>query len=479
MARCQAPGHVLHGRGKRGYGEAAPGDHLQTGYKLWLVGHQLEHGRAPWRDPYSFQPEVKPRWNLAGWPFGDVYWPLQRAFGTVLAWNVFVLLGFLGAGGLAALWLRELSAAARRGARGRARVRAGAVPAGAVERGAPARVDRDAPAAVALRARAGEKGLGLVARPLGRRSRIDSRSRASSTSRSARIPFFAALRARPRPVGGAARRACAGGGCAWRIGSSCEGRPVRAAAPSPRSSTTRPTCPTFSRANQHELEGIVYLGWTVLPLAVAGLAVLLIARRWGLALVLGLGALVPTLLALGANLPGYETLWRHLPGSAAHSRARALDADRVPGAGCARRRRRLTSELAGHRRNRRCALAARSPSRPLPRDRGRRAQPRLRRAALTALRDGCSSFRCSSRTTRTRASTSTTSCRRTRPHPSGYSTTAPLAADTTLRELQGAPCRNLATFGVRYLATHFGRSNPCGGRLVARDGPIATYSVGP
>ena len=94
--------------GKPGYGEAAPGDHLQTSYNLWLVGHQLEHGRAPWRDPYSFQPEVKPRWNLAGWPFGFVYWPLQAALGTVLAWNVFVLLGFLGAGGFTALWLREV-----------------------------------------------------------------------------------------------------------------------------------------------------------------------------------------------------------------------------------------------------------------------------------------------------------------------------------------------------------------------------------
>src|SRR5438552_13037891 len=63
--------------GQAARSEAAPGDHLQTGYQLWLVGHQLEHGRAPWRDPYSFQPAVKSRWNLAGWPFGVVYWPLH------------------------------------------------------------------------------------------------------------------------------------------------------------------------------------------------------------------------------------------------------------------------------------------------------------------------------------------------------------------------------------------------------------------
>ena len=37
--------------GRAGHGEAAPGDHLQIGYQLWLVGHQLERGRAPWRDP--------------------------------------------------------------------------------------------------------------------------------------------------------------------------------------------------------------------------------------------------------------------------------------------------------------------------------------------------------------------------------------------------------------------------------------------
>src|SRR5690242_16334065 len=69
--------------GKPGYGEAAPGDHLQTSYNLWLVGHQLEHGHAPWRDPFSFQPEVKPRWNFAGWPFGWLYRPLLAILGQL------------------------------------------------------------------------------------------------------------------------------------------------------------------------------------------------------------------------------------------------------------------------------------------------------------------------------------------------------------------------------------------------------------
>ena len=33
-----------------------PSDHLQTTYNLWLPGHQLANGRAPWLDPYSFNP---------------------------------------------------------------------------------------------------------------------------------------------------------------------------------------------------------------------------------------------------------------------------------------------------------------------------------------------------------------------------------------------------------------------------------------
>src|SRR6185436_14118276 len=42
---------------KAGRGEAAPGDHLQSNYRLWLVGHQLGERRQPWVDPSSFQPE--------------------------------------------------------------------------------------------------------------------------------------------------------------------------------------------------------------------------------------------------------------------------------------------------------------------------------------------------------------------------------------------------------------------------------------
>jgi hypothetical protein len=77
-------------------------------WQLWLPGHQLGRGAAPWLDPYSFQPEVAARVNFAGWPFAAAFGPLKALFGTVVAWNLFVLLGYLGAGGLTFLWLRSV-----------------------------------------------------------------------------------------------------------------------------------------------------------------------------------------------------------------------------------------------------------------------------------------------------------------------------------------------------------------------------------
>ncbi len=63
----------------------------------------------------------------------------------------------------------------------------------------------------------------------------------------------------------------------------------------------------LSRWQLHGPERFVYLGWLLPVLAVAGL-VILARRRRGLAILLGLAALLPALLALGTNLPLYETL---------------------------------------------------------------------------------------------------------------------------------------------------------------------------
>ncbi|HEV2712748.1 MAG TPA: hypothetical protein VGU26_06610, partial [Gaiellaceae bacterium] len=89
-------------------GAAAPGDHLQTLWQLWLPGHELGRGGDPLHDRYSFQPEVEPRINFAGWPFGLPFWPLHALLGSVAAWNAFLLLGYIGAGSATFLWLRSL-----------------------------------------------------------------------------------------------------------------------------------------------------------------------------------------------------------------------------------------------------------------------------------------------------------------------------------------------------------------------------------
>src|SRR5262249_60252344 len=74
--------HFLSG-GAPAHGDASPGDHLQTLWHYWLVGHQLEHGPAPWRDPYTFRPEAKPQPNYAGRPLGVLFWPGDASFGLV------------------------------------------------------------------------------------------------------------------------------------------------------------------------------------------------------------------------------------------------------------------------------------------------------------------------------------------------------------------------------------------------------------
>src|SRR5207253_4530608 len=99
--------HFLSG-GAPSRGEASPGDHLQTLYHYWLVGHQLEHGHAPWRDPYSFRPEAKAQPNFSGWPYWILFWPLGAVFGLVGGWNVLQLLFYALAGLAACAWLREL-----------------------------------------------------------------------------------------------------------------------------------------------------------------------------------------------------------------------------------------------------------------------------------------------------------------------------------------------------------------------------------
>jgi len=309
--------------GARGFGEAAAGDHLQTVYRFWLVGHQVERGAAPWRDPYSFQPIVEPQIALGGWPFGLPFWPLDAAFGPVIAWNTLLLAGIVAAGLLTFSWLRALGVSDP-----------AALAGGLAFAVAPYRLEQS-----------GEHLLGWIAILLPLVLLAVERARAAPSA--ARAHLWGALGAValgsvplsgqvhlamgviPLALAYAAVRfervafwwATAGVVAATGIGvlirytliaGSIEagGRSlgeVKLFQADWRDFLGR----DLPRAGDpFGTESFVYIGWLTPVLALAGLLVLLRGRRW-LALVLGLAAVVPLLLAVGTNFPLYSPLWHH------------------------------------------------------------------------------------------------------------------------------------------------------------------------
>jgi hypothetical protein len=296
--------------GAPGYGEAAPGDHLQTLYHLWLPGHQAEHGRAPWRDPYSFRPESRPTTDFAGWPFGLAFWPLDAALGHVRAWNAFVLLTYLAAGGLACLWLRELGLP-----------RGAALAGGLAFAIAPYRVAQSTghllgPISILL-------PLALYA--LERRRLVLAVAAVSSIPLSGQVhlalgavPFvcaYALVRSRDRRMlVGVATAVAAAIGAGLLVKTTtidhshlASGRSLHAV-----SQYSAHWADLVGRTKGASPERFVFLGWATPVLAAIGLALLWRSRR-GLALVLGLGAAVPVVLALGTHTPLYSPLWHALP----------------------------------------------------------------------------------------------------------------------------------------------------------------------
>ena len=279
--------------GAPGHGEAAPGDHLQTGYHLWLAGDQLRHGRPPWEDPYTFRPESGVQANPAWWPFGLPYWPLVRALGPVLAWNLFTLLCLFAAGGLTLALAPRARPVARRRCRRRARVRDRALPDRAEPR-PPARPDL-APAAaraLGLRARAGAPArqrwwwlsrAALVSIPLSGQVHLALGA----------IPFYVLYgicRTRDRRVWletGVGTVAAILAGVLIRLtvisGSIDEGgrslREVRV--------YSATGLDFLSRDVRHGAEAFVFLGWLTPLVALAGLALLVRRRERGLATLLG------------------------------------------------------------------------------------------------------------------------------------------------------------------------------------------------
>jgi hypothetical protein len=296
-------------------GEAAAGDHLQAEYHLWLVGHRLEHGRAPWRDPYTFRPESPPRWNFGGWPFGLPYWPLEALFRPVLGWNVFLLLTYVAAGAFAYLWLREL------------RLPVGAaLVGGLVFALAPYRVAQSAghlrgpvSALLPLALWAFERSLrGSRWWLLGAAAALASIPFSDIHLALGAVPFFllyAFCRSRNRVVlAGAAAATALGVGTALLVGHfavsgiGSGGRSLREVARYSASGLDFVT-----RHPRHGLESLVFLGWLTPLLALVGLILLLHARRFGLAIALAIGAIVPVLLAFGTHFPLYSTVWHHFP----------------------------------------------------------------------------------------------------------------------------------------------------------------------
>ena len=398
-----------------------PGDHLQTAYALWLPGHQLARGAEPWLDPYSFQPEVEPRVNFAGWPFAVVYGPLQALFGTVAGWNLFVLLTYVGAGGLAALWLRALGLGL-----------GPALVGGLAFALAPYRVAQSTghllgPISMLLplalygveRRKTWLAAAALASIPLSGQVHLALGA----------IPFvlvYALARRRPWLGAISAGAAVGAGVLVWAL-------TLRDAAERPFSEVGRysATLGDFVSRDPGEFERFAYLGWLLPVAAVAGIGCLCfrntISSGRRLALVLGLGALVPCLLALGSNLPGYGLLWRNTPLHSTRVPERMLPIACLCLAALAAVAVACVSEtqarsLAARRRGRLPRRRGRPVGAALRPARRRRGQSRLRPGGRRAGRAGCSRCRCS-RPTRTRAaSTSTTRCRR---RASGRSATRP------------------------------------------------------
>jgi hypothetical protein len=320
--------HEFLSGGAPAHGEASPGDHLQTLYHWWLVGHQLEHGHAPWLDPYSFRPEADAQPNFPGWPFGFLFWPLSAAFGLVVAWNLMQLLVYVLAGLAACAWLREL------GLR-----RASAVAGGLAFAIAPYRVEQSVghllgPISVLLavslwafeRARRRRNGWWLVV----------SGAAIASIPLSGQvhlalgaIPFYLLytfVRARRRDGGVHLHRSPLAIGSALgaivAIGAGILVRQTVIVGSTQSGGRSLDEVRIYSahwsdfvtrHVDHARSEQFVFLGWATPVVALVGLAVLLHARRFGLAAALGLGALVPILLAVGTHLPLYSALWHALP----------------------------------------------------------------------------------------------------------------------------------------------------------------------
>ncbi len=299
-------GHYL-ARPSSGEGEAAAGDHLQLGWAFWLPGHQLERGAAPWADPYSFRPEASASPNVQGWLLATPFWPLDRLFGPVWAYNLIVLLSFVAAGGFACWWLRSLGLS-----------RAAAVVGGVAFALAPYRVGQSTGHLLGLisfllpatllaleRRRFAWAAVALCAVPLSGQVHLAMGAVVLALG----YVWARVERRHWRRAGAAPVAAIICGLLVERLvvtGSIAAGRSF---------AQVRRYSAELSdfaiRGVGSGVEELVFSGWLLPLAAIAGIVV--VRQRRGLALFLGLSVLIPSVLALGANMPLYEPLWSALP----------------------------------------------------------------------------------------------------------------------------------------------------------------------
>jgi hypothetical protein len=294
--------------------EASPGDHLQTGWNLWLFGHQLAAGRAPWLDPYSFRPELAPRVNFQGLVFGLPYWPLFALFGAVVAWNIFTLLTFVGAGGAMCAWLRSVGLP-----------RGAALVGGLAFALAPYRVAQSTGhllgpislflplALLALEKRRPLLGAAAIAAiPLSGQVNLALGA----------VPFFIAYAfVRGRGL----RDALPGAGLALIAAALVQRYAIQGSLHEHGRSlaeVSHYSADWIGFVSRHGSgETFVFLGWLTPVVALAGLALLLRQRRYGISALLVAAIVVPVVIALGTHLPTYRLLRHVVPG---------LKATRVP-----------------------------------------------------------------------------------------------------------------------------------------------------
>ena len=257
---------------------------------------------------------------FGGWPFGLAFWPVDALFGSVLAWNLLLVLVAVACGLLTFAWLEELHLPPWSAALG-----------GLAFAVAPYRLAQSGPhllgwaalflplallaversrralSPTAAHAWGGVAALALVSIPLSGQLHLALGA----------LPFvllYSLVRFRGTPAVwvGVGVLAAVGAGFLVNettiVGSTeAGGRPLSEVA-----TYSADWLDLVSRGRRSGFEQFVYIGWLTLLLAAAGL-VLLGRRRLALAALLGLGAVLPVLLALGTHFPLYELVRDALP----------------------------------------------------------------------------------------------------------------------------------------------------------------------